>query len=109
SSSSWCDWRRVKVSPSVALDARGMLMSRFSQVSTSARRLRALAAVAVLLLLLTSCTAGTTSGGGGAAAGSEAPSAAAGGDDEGGGDANTISLWYLEDNQLLIEQAIERF
>jgi raffinose/stachyose/melibiose transport system substrate-binding protein len=76
------------------------------------RPVRSVLVLVALLTLLAACTAGVDTG----AASSEQASgggggggAGEGGGDEGGGDANTVSLWYLQDHEVMVTAAIERF
>ena len=64
--------------------------------------------VALLTLLATACTAGTDSSaaGGEQETGSPGTGGAA---EEGGGDAGAVTLWYLQDHEVMVESAIERF
>jgi raffinose/stachyose/melibiose transport system substrate-binding protein len=64
--------------------------------------------VALLTVLAAACTAGvdTSAEGGEQASGG---TDTGGGGDGAGGDADTISLWYLQDHEAMVTAAIERF
>ncbi|HSK97415.1 MAG TPA: extracellular solute-binding protein, partial [Euzebyales bacterium] len=64
--------------------------------------------VALLTLLAAACTAGVDTGAE-SAEGASGEAATADGGDSGGGDADTVSLWYLQDHEAMITAAIERF
>jgi raffinose/stachyose/melibiose transport system substrate-binding protein len=85
-------------------------MAGFGSTATNVRRLRGLiAVVAVIVLVMTACTSGVDTEAGGVGSEGAAPSGDGGGAGGGEGDANTVSLWYLQDHEVMVTAAIERF
>ena len=65
--------------------------------------------VALLTLLATACTAGTDSGAAGGDEATGSPGTGGAADEGDGGDAGTVTLWYLQDHEVMVNSAIERF
>jgi raffinose/stachyose/melibiose transport system substrate-binding protein len=65
--------------------------------------------VVLLTVLAAACTSGVDTSADGGEQASGGTEAAGGGGGEGEGDADTISLWYLQDHEVMVTAAIERF